>query len=271
MAFYGDAFTQDRTMMFCGVPADADMTAIVRLYIPEGFVIAADGLRTHSENPALNVETAQKIFRIDGKGKHLACACTGAALITRDNSEEIVLDFMEEAEAASQRLYYQRYKNLHGYAAALSGLINLNLDDIKRSGKIAAYPPPARPLNREGDTSIIAELWLDGFYDEVPSRVDAVFRYDGQGLLEPAIIDRPVALGNLIVQGPNTPGFTVLQGSSPRSLDEAVEAARRYIASCSDAESIALDPEACANIGGHIHVATITKDAGFRWAISPIG
>jgi hypothetical protein len=108
MAFYGDQFVPDRMQTFCGAPADAEMTAIVRVYIPEGFMVAADGLKTHSEDPALNIETAQKIIHIDGKGRCLACSSSGVVQITADNSEEIVLDFLKEAKAASSQNHYRR-------------------------------------------------------------------------------------------------------------------------------------------------------------------
>jgi hypothetical protein len=37
-----------------------------------------------------------------------------------------------------------------------------------------------------------------------------------------------------------------------------------YIAACSDPIALELD-EFCHTIGGHIHVATVTPDHGFRW------
>lgn len=73
------------------------------------------------------------------------------------------------------------------------------------------------------------------------------------------------------MQGPREiPAFRALQMSVPQSLADAVEAARSYISSCSDPESLAIEPEVCAKIGGHVHVATITPDAGFQWAIPPL-
>jgi hypothetical protein len=175
---------------------------------------------------------------------------------------------MLEAKTASDRLYYRTYRDLRRYAIALSDSISAKLEEIKRHGKITEYPG-SPPLSMENSFTI-AELFLDGFYEDLPSRVAIRFHHDQQSLLEPEILDQPFTLGNLIVQGPRTPGFMVLQRCVPHSLDEAVDEATRYINSCSDPDSKAIDPEACAKIGGHIHVATITKDAGFQWAIPPI-
>lgn len=269
MAFWGDLCMQDRTTMFCGFPyANTDMTAIVRLYIPEGFVIAADGLRVHSENPALNLSDAQKIVRIDGSGRRLACACTGVAQISPDDSEGIVFDFLTQANTVAKQLHYRRYKNLRQYTLALAHEINGRLSDVKSSGKIAKYPSCTRlPMDT---ADLIAALYIDGFYDGVPSRNEVHFRHNDQELLEPAVVDQPIENGNAIIQGPHTPGFTVLQRSTIGTIEEAVESARAYIRSCSDPESIAIDPEACAMIGGHVHIATITRQTDFHWAVPPV-
>ena len=155
------------------------------------------------------------------------------------------------------------------YAAALSESINGRLAEIKESGKIAEYPSNRLPTEC-GESSVIAELFLDGFYDEKPSRLEIRFSHDGQKLLEPKIIEEPLELGNMIVLGSSKiRGFGILLRAPMGSLSAAVESARAYINSCSDPESIAIDPEVCAKIGGHIHAATITQHAGFQWVIPP--
>jgi hypothetical protein len=246
------------------------MTAIVRLYIPaeDAFVIAADGLRTHSANPALNNTEGQKIIGLDGIGKRLACSGTGVVQLGADDSDEIVIDLLKEAKTASESLHYRNYKDLHRYATALSDRINGKLDERKRSGNISEYPSP--PLLPMETSTTIAELFVDGFYDGVSSRAAIRFHHKDQGLLEPEITDHPLALGKVFVQGPATPGRSVLEAHPLCSLEDGVEAAKEYIRSCSDPESIAIDQAACALIGGHIHVATITKESGFQWAIPPL-
>jgi hypothetical protein len=271
MAFWGDQFTQDRTYVL-GLFNSADMTAIVRLYMsdPEGFIVAADGLKTHSENPDFNILNSQKIFRIDGMGKQLAYSSTGTIQLTPDNSEQVVFDFSVEAMAAARKLYYRRYKDLRRYAIAFSELINLHLARIKSDKMIEKYPSSRLPTDSDA-ASIITESFVDGFYDGQPSRVAIQFRHDNQQLLEPKITDESSAPGSLIVQGPTIPSLGVLVSSPRRSLSEVVQAAKRYIESCSEPESIAIAPKECALIGGHVHAATITRREGFQWAIPPIG
>ena len=54
------------------------------------------------------------------------------------------------------------------------------------------------------------------------------------------------------------------------SLADAVEAGRNYIEACSSPIARELDNESCRGIGGHIHIATITRD-GFSWIAAPKG
>ena len=137
-----------------GTHVSADMTAIVRLYLPEGFVIAADGRKMHSENPSLSTETAQKIIRIEEKRKQ------------HPGSSEPSI-----------------FGDAHRFALALSSLITGKLAAVKKSGKIAEYPG-SPPMSMEtGET--IAELFLDGFYNDKPSRAGIRFRHDKQTLLAP--------------------------------------------------------------------------------------
>jgi hypothetical protein len=55
------------------------------------------------------------------------------------------------------------------------------------------------------------------------------------------------------------------------TLSDAIEAGRKSIEACSRSSPMALeiDKEFCEGIGGHIHVATITPEGGFDWAVLP--
>jgi len=50
---------------------------------------------------------------------------------------------------------------------------------------------------------------------------------------------------------------------------ENLRAAKGYIEACCSPVAVEFDGE-CEMFGGHIHVATITPQKGFRWIIAPI-
>jgi hypothetical protein len=54
------------------------------------------------------------------------------------------------------------------------------------------------------------------------------------------------------------------------SLQGAAYFAKGYIEACSSPLALKFDPT-CEELGGHIHVATITPQDGFRWVIPPKG
>jgi hypothetical protein len=45
---------------------------------------------------------------------------------------------------------------------------------------------------------------------------------------------------------------------SPVTLQDAIDAARSYIAACSDPIAVEIDKANCQGIGGHLHMAAIT-------------
>jgi hypothetical protein len=265
-AYYGDSLPQQRFCTLFGCyPTQNDMTAIVRVHTQEGFLVAADGLMTHSENPALNVENAQKIIQLDGKSRQLACCCTGISHITEDYSERVILEFLSEVRITAQRLYYRSYKDLKRYAGALAAPINEKILAIKREGKIAEYPTAKIRLEGERSSTIV-DLFLDGYFNGIPSHVSIRFHHDNQYLLEPAVSDLP--LGMMMIQGPPVPAILPLQQSGSAKLIEVLESARQYIEACSTPAARNAYPEMM--IGGRFHAATITRGLGFQWAIPPL-
>jgi hypothetical protein len=52
------------------------------------------------------------------------------------------------------------------------------------------------------------------------------------------------------------------------SFDDAEEYVKGYIEACSSPLALEMDEVGCKKIGGHIHIAEITR-SGFRWRIPP--
>src|SRR5208282_4605383 len=78
-------------------------TALVRLYTPEGWVIAADGRKSNSKTGE-TWDNTKKIFPIIQPGRSLAYAITGDAQICDHTHKNIVFDFLSEAESAVNSL-----------------------------------------------------------------------------------------------------------------------------------------------------------------------
>jgi hypothetical protein len=60
----------------------------------------------------------------------------------------------------------------------------------------------------------------------------------------------------------------VQRTSADLSLDGAERYAKGYVEACSSPLALQMDEAKCRGIGGHIHVAELTK-SGFRWRIAP--
>ena len=54
------------------------------------------------------------------------------------------------------------------------------------------------------------------------------------------------------------------------TVAEVVEVARKYILACSDPAALSIDQEYCSQIGGHVHMAKITRVEGFQWVEAPV-
>jgi hypothetical protein len=63
----------------------------------------------------------------------------------------------------------------------------------------------------------------------------------------------------------------VCQMAKPTAMAPATRVALNVIRAhrCREAKSI--DPDVCAAVGGHIHIATVTQSDGFKWALGPRG
>ena len=145
-----------------------------------------------------------------------------------------------------------------------------------RNGKIAEYPTPKAMMKERG--SSIAAILIDGYYKGAPSRVQARFFHENQELCEPEIVPEAPILDRYDVHGsdkilnvfgdsedPRLSKYGKRRGRVISSIENAIRFAHGYITACTSPEGLLIDSE-CPGIGGHIHVAIITPDEGFRWA-----
>ena len=249
-------------------------TAIARFYTPEGFVIAADGRKRDAETHSIVNDNTQKIFGLSGM--QIGYALMGIIELSPEGSKEISFDFCNEIAKSAQDLTGRKSKNLFGYATRLSKPINRRLADARRSGMISPYPVQPSKIAERGHT--IVRLYLDGYYQGIPSRVNVRFFHENQKLSEPEIMFHSLNLNGLLTLGPaivlglfnnNDERFARYHRYRKNwdgTLSGAVEECKNYILAFSSPEALEADQEGSSGVGGHTHVATITLASGFKWA-----
>ena len=252
-------------------------TAIFRMYLDDGFVIAADGRQTKGLNDEPVSDGIQKIFPIHDDNKQLGYSMCGTHLFTTNDGSRVIWDLHEEVEKAVLDPITRRSSSLEGYATRLSRPIYRALETAKRTGEIESFLENMEKVYPRGKT--IADLHIDGYYSRVPSRVTIRFFHVEQQLQHPSIfLDRDIKRLDLY-GSPRI--WTVFDDTNdkrlapyrPKGYSKAVrwdlrtttKIAAGYIAACSSPQGKEIDENAHRIIGGHTHIAIVTPE-GFRWA-----
>jgi hypothetical protein len=254
----GDLYEFDVICPYC-----LDMsTSIVRIYTNEGFVIAADGRNYSLETKMVVDDTVQKIFPIAQSGRSLAYSISGTSELTVEKSAEVVFDTISAIHEAVRQLSERTFKSLWHYSAALSEVIA----DLPEHAKQAV-------IGNEPATLI----YLDGYYDGRPKRAFIEIFYDGQapevsteklrpgytiGLGSSEIVERLANNSDSALAKYFTPTWTVPY--ELRSLSDAVDLAKSWMAAHCGPEAESIDPK-CAAIGGQVLICTLTPKDGFHW------
>jgi hypothetical protein len=256
---------------------DSMSTAIIRIYTREGFVIAADG-RRQNDDGTIYSDSAQKIFPVEEPGRSLAYAMAGASHIP-GGVGKMPFDFIIEAQETIKDFARRRPADLHRYAEIVSRRINSHLRDAKETGRIRKYPSAEddAPAGSAGTT--IVQIHFVGYFEGRPSWTKVTLFHRNQVLASP-MIDSPRVRPGLEIVGSGVVANLLFETEDPRfasyrrakqqdmTLAEAVEDARNYVHACSDPIGKSVDKK-CEKIGGHIHIATIKPDEGFRWVEPP--
>jgi hypothetical protein len=250
-------------------------TAIARFYAPEGFAIAADGLKSNLRQPSLSTNDNQKIFEINEPGRQLAYSLAGIIdLSPDDESDDIVFELLPALAESVLKQANQKSKTLFDYARKIATPVNRQLAALKRAGTIRRYPIRPSPMAERGHT--ILRVYFDGYYGGIESRVYVRFYHENQRLSSPDVEREGVSPGGPITFGSTIVSNLLFTTADPRlarfrknwdtaTLAGAVEICQSYIAACSSVEGRDLDNEVCSRIGGHIHIATISPEHGFQW------
>lgn len=246
-------------------------TALAIVQNNEGFGLAADGLDYDVGTGRPRSDCAQKIFPVELQNSALACCLCGITTFwgVRDPGErDLLFDFGAELPRALALM--MELATLEHFADVLGG-------KLCRKLRKAIAPIRAPKASR-------TDVMLAGYYRRRPAFVSLLITttvVPGEiksSVHEGELLDDAVngCFPKAILAGLNKanadPAFEKYQLRGPdayHGVQMATERAHRAVFACYDPEVIAYAPDECRTIGGHIHVAQITPDAGFNWVIPP--
>lgn len=254
-------------------------TAIVRIYTPDGFVVGADGLVRNSATGAIVRDDLQKIHRF-GNSPLIFSFVGGARLgrADRDDTEDVLFDFIASFSSAVETISAARCRTLQEYAGRLTKSVNRGLEEALHRGNISLPDLPSADPSERGRTIVV--VFIDGYHAGLPDRVRIRFCQENQKLLPPEVTPQTLTENMPIVHGIPEIGKRIISNdpslrhymlavevddSYSADLATAIAFSRAFIAACAGPEGAEIDSAISSNIGGRIHIATITPKEGFRW------
>jgi hypothetical protein len=254
------------------------MTALVRTFTPQGFVVAADGREYDPDRKVVISENVRKIFRVEDGYRHLAFSVCGAIkILTRDRTA-LAVNLVDIANDAAMMLADRKTRDLTGYAFRFSRQIYESL------GKVCGHDgqclfPDLGENELEGEMGkTIARLMFDGYQDGTPFSATIRLFHQDEILQTPEVLAEPLRLGFHRMIGPPQLTHLLWNTDDERlakfrgkfmyaediTLEDAIERSATYLKACSDEQFINID-KSCCTVGGHIHMAKVTPARGFEW------
>ena len=253
-------------------------TAIVSVYSPEGFVVAADGLSTTGGSDA------QKVFPIPNPSAPTAAyAISGWAGVS---DEDIGLDisFDGECRAVANSLNWDGFKDLNTYGETFARTVGVQIQQRITEARFRGAISESDYTEKIANCDRGCLLHFNGYFRGIPSMAawSILFHLDQSSVnqyysWQPVLADARNFYGSTVMldllksdtdgyfQKYKSPGFRKLIARGGVSLQEAIQAASSYIEACRDPKANELCSN-CEAIGGRIHVATIKPIEGFAWA-----
>jgi len=245
------------------------MTATATIYTPFGFAVAADG-NQRWENLATRddfirrseSDKVQKIFEFSSMNSTLGYFIRGH-VANRDRSFAVDVELKNHlASLRSQSL------DAFGLINTVSSHLDGYIKTAKNEKRIEEYP------------EIFIEFF--GYVGGEPLWVELQFLHypPGHRGLLCEIVPRNLRPGACLVSGSLLIRDLIFQKHPlffpfcapfdyTESLDQATGFVKGYIEACCSPDAPRFDPD-CESLGGHIHVATVSPQGGFRWVVAPI-
>ncbi len=236
-----------------------DMTALASVFTLGGFVVGADGRRMEFTGRKIVTDSACKIYCAKAKKTMLAYGWVGATSFFSGGT--LRFDMLDESRRIQSDLSTSDFKHLSVYTAAFKDMMfSAMLERIGSKDASIALLPDGR----------IASVFFAGYVNGTPAMGEAEFRHTNGTLLPPVLVE--------VLESPKV--FKIVSGSiavhdamvdagvmvPPVTLADGAELIRRYVQTCVDNNGSCHE---CSDIGGHVHVATVTPQ-GFEWKISPL-
>jgi hypothetical protein len=282
----------DDPQPYLGTPCIPMATALAHIYSEEGLVIGADGfnfIRTSARLERVS-ERAQKIFPMSGTERHVVCSFYGRVTFWNE-ADEKVFNFASACRDAAASIASVPARDANEFAGLICPLVLESLASVKRSGRLNRYPSPQPPQPGELGRTLV-RVFVDGYFSEQPYRTGIRFYHVDQKLGWDHRLHELSSWNKSLFYGSSRVADLLFKTSDPRlekhrtnacrlvatrlshpdtpvPLCDAVEAARNFIAACSDRVAQEIDGEDYQRIGGEPQIATITPKEGFHWVDRP--
>jgi len=247
---------------------DDPMTAIARVYTPRGFVVAADGRKLNNQTGEIGGDEAQKVFRLSHTAGEMCFSVAGVGDMLLQSGR---LDFSAVVSRSAINIATTEIRNPDDYARLLGATICRDIQSL-------VLDPLASGMEME------THLYLDGYILGQPMRRTITISYledrmearlaAGELLPGRAIgHGSPMVWAVLFGKTPDNrlhPHRHICQSLRPTTVSQAVRVCRALIRAHCDPEALSIDRQKCEGVGGHIHIATVTPEEGFKWVIPPV-
>jgi hypothetical protein len=262
------------------------MTALMFIYTTEGFLVAADGIKKRSDGVVIDT-SAQKIFPVGEPGTATVAYGLAGNVQLANNDGQVLFDFITETGRATSTIPMSGHTNLAAYMTAISGAVNMSLQNSIRAEPELTLPPTVGKQLPDGNPDIIAWAFFCGYFGRNPEYGCIRFVHQSQELMVPEIQPFPITLGEptgylseAIASGlfrPSHPNYNramfrlhrAVSKAPAHALTDALGVAASYFAACEHPPIRTLDERHCADVGGTIRAATITPSQKFQWIPEP--
>lgn len=274
--WYGKRENYEQVVCKLGESPNRVPTAIVLIYTQAGFIVTSDG-RATDKNGIVRSEKEQKIFPLEnGASWNLAFAMSGLSLL--DHGKDIT-KYVYRTIAAELKRKVERPTNLYDYAKEFVTEAARRLDTELRK-------TPETPLPQFGTAKpLYVRLHFAGYFQGIPSMTGYEIQFwkdkprevmlhgsppsgtqpcewyvDGSKTIESLLLSKDK---NDFEDFKTAGSEKVRTKDSSLSLEEAKQAAEKYIEACNTRKACKLD-EHCETIGAPMTPAKITPK-GFDW------
>jgi hypothetical protein len=253
-------------------------TAVVRIFTGDGFVIAADGLRRDLDGKEIQANQ-QKVFKIESAQSVFAYGATGATYFQQGAAS---FDVESELKRIVEYLATKQYDSSFRYIEAFAKTLLVMFRKGQKDGRIKEFLD-------YGKGNLIVRVLFAGYYGRKPFMAMIELHHIRQRIQEPvkqfeefspsntkieisgseAVQKSLMSGGDFTFPAHELSSWRAVRSQQPISIADAVELAQTYIAACASDAGRNMDAD-CFSVGGHIHIATITADKKFVWAVPPI-